>query len=129
MSIETALRAQLAASPVAALVVGRIYPLRLPQLGTLPALTYQRISTVRARSQTGPSGLATVVFQIDCWAHTFDECRVLAAAVRQALDGFRGQLGGLVPCGSASIESELDLYEPEADLYRTTLQVEVWHEE
>ena len=58
MSLETALRAYvLADAAVTALAGQPMYPRRLPQGPTLPALVYQRIDTRREHDMDGPDGL------------------------------------------------------------------------
>ncbi|RMD51893.1 DUF3168 domain-containing protein [Candidatus Parcubacteria bacterium] len=109
-----------------ALVSGRVYPLRLPQQPTLPAITYQRISTVRLQQLGGVTNNARVRFQIDSFAETFNEIKDIAAAIRAALDGFKGTLSSDTVYRIISL-SENDLYENEADIYRNSQDYEVWH--
>ena len=88
MTIETGIKAKLTAAATAA--AGRIYPKIRPAKAALPAITYQRITTERVRSHTGPSGLAYPRFQINAWAATWDAANALAVEIRTALDGSIG---------------------------------------
>lgn len=72
-------------SAVSALVGTRIYPLVMPQDGLLPAVVYQRVSTVPITSLDGDSGLDAVRMQSSCWATTYLGARILADAVRAAV--------------------------------------------
>ena len=74
-----------AAAPVTALVGTRIFPVILPQNTTLPAITYQVVTTVLMPTLDGESGLENALFQIDCWAAGYAAAKDLAATVRTAL--------------------------------------------
>ena len=64
MNIEEALYSKLTGDAgVAALVSTRIYPNVVPQDIALPAVAYQRISTVRDMAHDGPTGVAHARFQ------------------------------------------------------------------
>jgi len=126
MVIEEALYSHLAADGgVSALVGNRIYPIEAPQQAALPYLVYQRVSGPRVRSHSGPSGLASPRFQITGAAETYPSLRALMNAVRVALDGFRGTMGGGVEVGAAFVENELDSEETSV----SRLDVVLWHKE
>ena len=63
------------ASAVSSLVGSRIYPLVRPQGDALPAIVYQRISTVPVNSLDGDSGLDEVRIQIACVAPTYAQAK------------------------------------------------------
>ena len=124
--IETGLKSFLTSAATSA--AGRIYPLVLPQAPVLPAMTYQRVSGNRVKSLSGPSGLAHPRFQIDCWGATYNEAKTLAQEVRRVIDGYRGQMGS-IRVGGAIVLSDRDIHEPEAEDYRVTIDVTIWHDE
>lgn len=115
---------------VSALVAGRVYPVQAPQNPTYPLVTYQRISAVRVRSVDGPSGLAQPRIQVDAYATTYAGAKALAAAIRGALDGYRGTAGG-VRVGGVSLLSDIDFFEEDVDpkLYRVSMDYLVTHDE
>lgn len=76
---------------IEALVADRVYPVRLPQKVTLPAITYQLISDPRDPHLRGVTGRARPRFQIDSYALTQLSADVLGGLVRQRLDGFKGE--------------------------------------
>ena len=83
MTLETALRSYvLADATVAALAGTRMYPRRLPQGPTLPALVYQRVDTRRLHDFDGPDGLPRARVQIAAWASNVAGAWELANAVR-----------------------------------------------
>lgn len=113
MSLETALRTYvLADAAVAAAVGARMYPRRLPQGPTLPALAYQRIDTRRLHDLDGPDGLPRARVQIAAWAANVQAATDAAAAVRERLDGFKGAWGD-VQIGACLCVAERDLDDPE----------------
>jgi hypothetical protein len=72
----------------------RIYPGRLPQGVTLPALVYQLVpSEGPTYAHEGDLGLDRVRVQFDCWADTYDGAMTLFTELRSAISGFRGIWG------------------------------------
>lgn len=108
-----------AVSGVTDLVSTRIYPDKLPQSATLPAITYQRISTIRETAMGNDTGIARARFQVTSFAATYAALKGVTEAVRAALQRFRGASGG-VTVDDCFLENELDLYsgdEDEAGVY------------
>lgn len=120
MGIEESIRTHLVDDTTVD-VSSRIYPLRLPQGYTLPAISYQRISAERVHELSGPTGWAWARFQLDCWSSSYSGVRSLAESVRQSLDGYKGILGGGSHVGGIYIEGERDLFEEDAEIYRVTM--------
>jgi len=88
MSLETGLRAALVGdSATNALVGGRVYPEFMPQDTKYPAITYQRISTVRTQYLTAVDDFTQVRVQVDCWDDSYSGVKSLASAVKSAIDG------------------------------------------
>jgi hypothetical protein len=114
---------------VAALIVARFYPITAPQNVTKPYATYQRIGGVRHRSVDGPAGLASPRYQVDAWATDIDEARSLSAAIRRAIDGFKGDAGGLTIHEIVMDDEPFEDFEPDTLLYRASADYIVWHEE
>ena len=85
MSLESGIFGRL--SPV--LSVGtRIYPSKLPQGVTLPAVVYQLIpSEGPLYTHDGDTGLDRGRVQFDCWADTFDAAIALHAELRSEISG------------------------------------------
>lgn len=121
-----------ASTAVTALAGQRIYPLRALQTAQRPLVIYQRISATREHSHDGPSGLARPRFQFRCVANSFSQARGLADAVRGALDGYQGTVGG-VRIDAIVFQNELDTDDAAMDEDATTASVlmdfYVWHGE
>ncbi len=130
MTIEEAIHAHLKAhASVSALAGDRVYPKVMPQKPTYPAIVYHRISGVREPNQQGPSGLTHPRFQFDCYGATYAAAKGLADAVRFALDGFQGTMGGGPHVSAAFVENDADDYDDELGIHRQIVDVVIWHEE
>lgn len=111
--VEDAIRARLLADPdVAALVATRVWPVKLPQGPTFPAIVYQRISTTsNGVAMESPVGPTRSRVQLSAWASTFSGARQLAEAVVHALNGWSGTAGG-ESVQLVRLTNWLDDYEP-----------------
>lgn len=112
-----------------ALVSTRIYPMHLPQQPTLPAVSYQRISSGRRDVHHGGiTAVAETIFQVSCWATTLKSAKDIAAAVRTRMHGYNGTVGS-VKIFSSRVINEVDLYDPETNVYHVPVDVAVLHRE
>ena len=115
MSVETGLVAHLKANgAVAALVGTRVYHERLPQSPTYPAITYTRTGTDRWMTLSGAIAMSRVRITLDCWATSSAQLEALAVAVRGAVGGVTGSLGG-TSIQHCTYETEADLSEFDGD--------------
>ena len=88
MTIEQGLVAELLADTATAAIVGtRVHPGSIPQGGKLPAIVYNRVSSLRENDLDGPADFVQVRMRVDCWENTYAGVKTLAAAVRAALNG------------------------------------------
>lgn len=69
-------------------VCPRVYRKRLPQSVTVPALTYQRISTVRGYELSADDELPTSRMQVDVWTRGADDADDLVASLVSTLSGY-----------------------------------------
>lgn len=135
MTIESDIRARLAADgTVAGLVSTRIYPAILPQDPMLPAIVFSKVSAVRVHKLTGASGWSMPRMTVHSWGRTYAEAKTVAAAVRESLNGFIGQLSdGQSPesfrRAVIRIDNELDDYEEDTDFHRVIQDYMVSHAE
>ena len=92
----------------------------------LPAISLHRITGQRDATMTGRTGLVSSTVQIDVWGATYSQAKKLARAVIPALPQTPGAtLQGVF------INSESDSFEGEdpTPLYRTRIDISVWHQE
>lgn len=86
-------RAYLSADPaLTASLSTRIYPVKLPQGVTFPALTFQRVSGVRFPPLKGRASLARPRYQFDIWTRegadsAFSESQRLGRVLLDRLEG------------------------------------------
>lgn len=131
-TIEEALFAHLTANAgVTALVSTRVYPVQMPQNPTLPAIVYNRISGERVQHMQGSSGLASPRIQFDCFAKTYAVAKAVAEALRLAIEGFSGTMGGVngPDVNSCLLQSDSDGYEDDLEVYWVSVDYIVWHTE
>lgn len=85
--IQTQLVIALLANPdVVDLIGSRLFPMRIPQNGSLPAAVYQRVGASPTNSLDGDTGLDSVRIQISSWAKTYAEADSLAVCIRSAIN-------------------------------------------
>ena len=129
-ALNEAIRARLlAVTAVTDLVGTRVYPLLLPQDPTYPAIRYQQITGTRESAMGSDVGLVEATEQVDSYDSTYAGARVLAEAVRAALQRFRGTVAGVVISDVFVLEGPLDLYEEAVKIYRVQQDFTVWHRE
>lgn len=82
---------------VAALVEGRVYAESAPQEETRPFITYRLLTGAeRHYHSLGASGLVEAEIEVVCRANTIEVARDVYEAVRNEVDGFRGEWDGTV---------------------------------
>lgn len=80
---------------VSGVVSNRIYPVKLPQDPTYPALTYFRVSALRHSVMGNDTGLVEKRIQVSSWAKLYSEVNNLAERVRDAMQRTRGTFAGV----------------------------------
>ena len=128
MTIEEALSAYLNSKTEITNIVGdRIYPIVLPQNPTYPALTYFKVS--------GPAwhdvDIAYPRFQLSSWGEDYADVKVLAGAVKEVMQRFKGIMGGAqgVKVSQVVYENELDLFDPETGTYHIPADYKIIYRE
>jgi hypothetical protein len=110
---------------VTALIGTRLYPVVLPQAPTFPAVSYQWISGVGFPNMENTGSLRMQRVQFTAWAPTYTAAVQVFEAVRARLNGFKGVNGGTQFEGAFFV-NEVDLYEPEPQLYGRAGDFFVW---
>ena len=80
---------------VSGVVSGRIYPVKLPQDPTYPAVTYFRVSGLRHSVMGNDTGIVEKRVQISSWAESYAAVNGLAEQVRDAMQRTRGTFAGV----------------------------------
>lgn len=123
MNVEQQVRTVLTTDAGVLAVIGatpplRVYPQLLPQDCTMPAVRFQRVSTVPQNGLDGHHSLDQVRVQVDSWASDYDDAKTLAAAVRAAM--------ALAPLYALCV-MELDDYDPDQSLHRVVQDFSIWN--
>lgn len=120
--IESALFAYLSSYVgLSALVGTRVYPLVLPQTPTMPAIAYNRVSSVVERDLSG-AARTRVRMQLTCFGTTYGSAKQVARQVREALQDYSGTMGA-VRILEATVIGEMDQYEPDLSQYYIPVDV------
>jgi hypothetical protein len=111
MAVGEEIRALILASPaVVEKVVGRVFPAKLPQTVTFPAVRYLVVDDIPSRSFDGPGALRRGRVQVDAFAKKYLDAQALADALEGALEG-----------SEWSLVARRDGYEDETELHRVSL--------
>jgi hypothetical protein len=104
----------------------RVYPRKLPQGVTLPAMTYFKVSPGIEYTHSGESGQRTPRYQLDCWGADYMEARSLANEVITAISGYSGMMGDETVM-AAFIEGDRDEDDPASGRSQASLDVIIQH--
>lgn len=133
MDIELELKSGLSADrAITGLVGARVFPIRLPQQVTFPAVTFQRVSTPRSvqdgsYTQNGYTGFGWSRFQFTIWSDDYGQIAQLAAALRAFIHSFVTSPFPGQPMNK--LLNEMDTVEPERDLYMRIIDARIWFQE
>lgn len=129
MLIEEALYAYLSTEAgVAALASTRGYPNVAPQEVALPNYAYQRISGPELMDHDGNAKLESGRFQFTCQGNEYRDAKNLVRAIRDALRGYYGLMGGAsgVFVEGIWIIGEYDGYNEQSRVQTVRLDAEIW---
>jgi len=106
-----------ATAAVTALVSTRIYPNNVPQDVALPFIAYSIVSQEPSITKDVVSALDVIRISLDIYSTNYDTSNQIAAAVRVALDGYKGTINSQVVQritfdgqSDGEYESELGVY-------------------
>ena len=102
-----------------------VYPTRLPEDATLPALVYQQLTGPRDYTHSGEGAPHRTRWQVTCWAATYAAAKALAAEAVAALSAWTETSGTHVTDAVAFVGNETDLYDPAAQLYYVPVDVTI----
>lgn len=108
------------------LVGTRVWPNRLKETATMPALVWQCINDAPSYSHGGDSGLDDGLYQFSCWGRTPLEAKQVAVQVRAALGGKSATLTDGTKF-TAFVENVLSNDDAETGLFRVNVDVRFWH--
>lgn len=119
-------------SDIAAIVLTRVYPIKIPQAVNLASIVYTKISGQGSYHMQGPSGLARPRYQIDAWAPSVDGATTLANLIKDRIDGYSGVMGSggnAVTVQGAFCVDERESWDEIVKLYNVGRDYFIWNEE
>ena len=130
MAIEEALYTRLSGhAGLTALVSTRIYPVKLPQNPVYPAVTYESRGGGAVQQSMGvTTGIRRPIFQIACFADTYDSACSVGAQVQAALSRYRATVGGIVIQDILETDEPDDFWTDEPPCWQRVLEFEVIYE-
>ncbi len=136
MTIESAFYNHMSnKASITALVSTRIYASVAPSSVTYPFITFKVVSDVPEHDMGGAVGLTHVLLQVDAWALLVSERQSISEAVRNALDGFTGDLGAEnLKIRNCFLDNRNSFEEPDKHgknlpVHRASLDFSIWHVE
>lgn len=106
---------------ISAIVNTRIYPVVMPQEPELPAITYHQTANNPVNTLQGKTGLENPNMAINAWATAYDISNALAQAIHTAMDGVRTFRSVLI--------NEIDVYDPDIDIFAKAQTYSCWNQE
>ncbi|MFN8996385.1 MAG: DUF3168 domain-containing protein [Pseudomonadota bacterium] len=121
LALKTAL---LAFNPLTALVGTTIDWGARPQGKGSTCVVLHRIGGERGQVMAGPDDLIASRVQVDCWGPTYNAAKAVAVQVVARLNGYRA---GAIQRVFIDSERDDQFLDPPEPLYRTRLDLRVWH--
>jgi len=87
-----------------------LYPNRLPQNATYPAVVYKRVTGGHGHTIAGGAAYASSLFQFSIFSPNYSDILSHSHTLRNALQGYEGQIGA-VKIFAVSAGNETDLFE------------------
>ena len=110
---------------VRGIVSTRIYPLRIPQGHTLPAITYFKIGGGPLNDKDGPAEDDFDMMQVSLFATSYTTIESLYDAVRGALERYTGTQD-TTEIHTITYLSHTDMYEEDAEVYHRAMDFKIW---
>ena len=103
---------------LSALVGTRIYPGKLKQQDTMPAIRYSRISSITPSAMNADIGLTDYRYQFDVFGSTYDSVDTVLIQLKAALQRWRSSGDGVQ---DSFIITESDVYHEAIDQYNVRI--------
>lgn len=125
-TVDDALYNKISTDATITAIAKTIAPITVLPGSPMPAITYNRISTVPVNALGTSASLASSRFQFDCYSKKSSEASNLASKIQASLDAFIGTILG-VKIGGIMMIGQFSAYEPDAELFRESIDFDVWH--
>lgn len=112
-----------------------VFPLKMPEKRSFPAITYQIITQTYDHGLLGASGLVEAIVSIDCYSLDYPSVTSVSEAVRNAFDGIDHRFMGdtfienmfLEPGDSEDLIISED--KSQEDLYHIGMEFTTWYQQ
>jgi hypothetical protein len=119
---------RLSASEDLSILVGdRIYPVKLPDNCSLPAISFQLVIGTPDEALDGPTGLHSDIYTIDSWSETQPEANAIANVVRQLLHGHSQIIDSTLTIKGIIEWSTNELYDSESETFHLSSSCRIWY--
>lgn len=105
-----------------------VFPLVQPHGSDGPCVIYARIGSLRSQTLCYTDKATRAIIDIDSYSKNYLTTKRIADAVRKSLVDFTGLMGD-TRVKNVSLESELDLTDPEPGYYRVAQTFFIWYVE
>lgn len=95
----------------------RVRPIMLPEGSNYPAIVFLAVSTAPLTSMDGVNALQMTRYQLDCYGQNVPQAKLLAQAVHNLLDGYKGTLSDGTEIQSCLPNSDVDGFEYDAQVF------------
>lgn len=114
-------------SNITSITGSRIYPSILPQKPDLPAIVFESIGSNPVSRQDGKPTLEISRYQIDCYARTSRDAKILAQAVRDSLESYVGMMGTHKVQAVFVLDFGVGDFDDVPNDFRNISEYEIWH--
>ena len=113
---------------ITALVGNRIFAVQADEAANAPLIVFFGVSTVPVTGISGQNKLTKKRMQFDCYGQVYGDAKAVEKAINHALINFQGTLADTDRTYVNGIQALLsqDLFDSDANLYRVSLDFEVW---
>lgn len=106
-----------------------VWWVEMPEGSMLPGLVLSQIAGAGIPTMDGPDALHSARIQVSCYGTTYSDAKQLARAVRNALEGFAGNLPDGTQVGQTILASEMDAFEDAPFSFHCPIDFEFWYSE
>ena len=114
-------------APLIELVAQRIYPQRLPQESSLPAVSIFNLDKTPVHALQTDAGLKRAFYQVSVYAKKFSEAKAVAKQIRACLQDYSGTVAAVV-IQKIIFVRQGDSFDDTTETYHIPSDVEIWHE-
>lgn len=101
-------------------LTGKVYPMRVPQENSFPAVVYYIISNTPEETKEAGSVVDLIRVQISAFDYSYATLQTLCQAIRDAMVSLGGEVGN-VSIDTVRLSDETELYEEDTKIYHKAM--------